>query len=187
MQTSEFYRLKCVVVGNSNVGKSSLVKLLHSTANPNVETTIGAAFVSMNIELKEFPLELQTQTTPNKTSIYKTENMNTSQDTNQNKHQKIKVDIWDIAGSPRYNSLLSVQVRDVDICFLTFSLNDRESWWDLTNWYNKISQYKKEEGYPIFVLIANKCDLNWTVSIEEMERQCEIWKCKYYCLSAFFN
>ena len=167
MSISEFYRLKCVVVGNSSVGKSSLVKLLNSPVSDGIiESTIGAAFVSVNIELQEYNLSLNNQ--QNKTKNY----------------QKIKLDVWDIAGSPRYNSLLSVYVRDVDICFLVFDLNDRSSWLDLNNWHSKISQYKKSDNYPIFVILANKSDLVWRINIDEIVIKSSEWNCKNHCVSA---
>lgn len=169
---SPFYKVKCVVLGNSAIGKSSLVKLVYSNRHDpyKVESTIGAAFVTVTIEMKDYPVAKQTVNIPGSSGT----------------HQMVKADVWDLAGSPRYHSMLSMYARDVDICFIVFDLNNRESWLDLTKWREKILQHNTntQEHFPLFILIGNKNDLIHNVTEAEIRQRCLEWNCKYYSLSA---
>src|SRR5438270_12522929 len=79
--------LKCVLLGSSGVGKSSLIaKYITDFFNPNGITTIGAAALN-----------------------YKLVNILSG--------ERIKLEIWDTAGQERFNSLAPLYYRGSNIVF----------------------------------------------------------------------
>lgn len=94
-------------------------------------------------------------------------------------NKDIKVDgetytlqIWDTAGQERFKSLRTPFYRGSDICMLTFALDDRTSFNNLSMWRNEFIYYadvKTPENFP-FLVVANKLDLaNAKREIDEEE------------------
>lgn len=198
-EISPYYKLKILFVGAISVGKTSFVHLLtHDKHEPNNESTIGLAFSTTRVELQEYPLS-------NPSSLpqfYWEERFNRKniiwQDGEETLHpvQLIRLQLWDCAGSMRYRSFLNSYMRDVDICFLCFDLTNRESFQELNSWRNEVLKNYQGLYQPIFVIIGNKADLMakgeindpikkfcCTISSEEIKTYCELWSCRYYCIS----
>lgn len=167
---SPFYRIKCLFGGEAGVGKSSLVHLIkHSVHNPNTEPTIAVEYAIQTVELKEYPFFKK-----DLPGYYFKEV------TTNNCLQTIKTEIWDAAGSPRFKSIVSSYMRNLDIAFLVFSLSDRASWEALPSWKEEIDK----NGNPMIVIVATKCDLKHQVDEVEISELCKKWNAKRFTLSA---
>lgn len=178
MEISPYYKLKCIFVGESSVGKTSMVHLLHHEYRDlHVEPTIGLAFTAKDIQLEEYPLS-----NPSNLPYYYQKIKNDRGIVNNN--QLITLYIWDVAGNPRFYNIIASYMRDVDICFLSFDISRRETWEALPKWRDEVLKHAKFEKIPIFVIIANKSDMkNKTVSLNEIKRKAEEWKCKFYSVT----
>lgn len=64
--------------------------------------------------------------------------------------------IWDSAGSERFRSLTTSYYRNADAAVLVYGINDIESFYELENWYQEVSNV--EEGI-LKVLVGNKNDV----------------------------
>jgi len=75
--------------------------------------------------------------------------------------QMYTLQIWDTAGQERFKSLRTPFYRGSDICLLTFSLDDRQSFQNVVTWREEFLYYadvSDKDTFP-FVLIGNKVDL----------------------------
>ena len=175
MEVSPFYKIKCLILGNTNVGKTSLFRFIHHDSHKPTEPTIGLAFVATDIELEEYPLS-----NPSKLPKFYYENVRTDR-----KLQAVKLHCWDASGNRRFEKIIDFYLRDVDICLLAFSMNDKESWDKIPRWREEVMKHKKYDELPLFILIGTKSDITpYTVSINDIRKVSEEWKCKYYILSA---
>ena len=181
MEIAPFYRIKVLLVGSSNVGKSTLVHLIHHSEPPHKpEPTIGMAFVCTNLELEEYPLS-----NPSKLPQFYKDAKRDFEVNEENNNQLVKVQIWDSSGQSRFRSVMPVFMRDIDICFLVFDLTDRESWDCIPAWKEQVSSHSKHPSIPVFVLVGTKSDLkDHVVTMQEMKERSEFWGIKYYVLSA---
>ncbi|KAM9600572.1 ras-related protein Rab-9B isoform 2-T6 [Morphnus guianensis] len=87
----------------------------------------------------------------------------------------VTLQIWDTAGQERFKSLRTPFYRGADCCLLTFSVDDRQSFENLSNWQKEFVYYadvKDPEHFP-FVVLGNKIDkLERQVSTEEAQAWC---------------
>jgi len=75
--------------------------------------------------------------------------------------QTYTLQIWDTAGQERFRSLRTPFYRGSDICLLTFSFDDKESFDHLTTWIKEFLYYADvgdQKNFP-FVIVGNKVDL----------------------------
>lgn len=66
--------------------------------------------------------------------------------------------IWDTAGQERFKTLRTPFYRGSDICLLTYAVNDRTSFQNLTLWKKEFLYYadvQEEASFP-FIVIGNK-------------------------------
>ena len=88
----------------------------------------------------------------------------------------IKLQIWDTAGQERFRSLRTPFYRGSDCCLLTFSVDDSQSFQNLSNWKKEFIYYadvKEPESFP-FVILGNKTDIKERqVSTEEAQAWCK--------------
>ncbi|NXP75591.1 RAB9B protein, partial [Ramphastos sulfuratus] len=87
----------------------------------------------------------------------------------------VTLQIWDTAGQERFKSLRTPFYRGADCCLLTFSVDDRQSFENLSNWQKEFVYYadvKDPERFP-FVVLGNKIDkIERQVSTEEAQTWC---------------
>ena len=181
MEISPFYRLKILVIGNIHCGKSSLVHLLHHDEHlKKIEPTIGMGFAATQFELEEYPLS-----NPSKLPKYYHDAKKDFVSDLERNNQLVKAQVWDCAGDRRFEKILDVYMRDIDICFLVFDLTNRESWDEIPKWKDRVQSFSKHDSLPMFVLVGTKSDLkDHQISVEEMKERSEFWGIKYYILSA---
>ncbi|KAF3857261.1 hypothetical protein F7725_009120 [Dissostichus mawsoni] len=73
----------------------------------------------------------------------------------------VTLQIWDTAGQERFRSLRTPFYRGSDCCLLTFSVDDGQSFSNLSNWKKEFTYYadvKDPDNFP-FVVLGNKLDV----------------------------
>ncbi|CAG5119480.1 unnamed protein product [Candidula unifasciata] len=86
--------------------------------------------------------------------------------------QNYTLQIWDTAGQERFRSLRTPFYRGADICLLTFAVNDRKSFDNLSSWKKEFLYYADiHEGavFP-FVILGNKVDMPGRAVEEDLVR-----------------
>lgn len=87
----------------------------------------------------------------------------------------VTLQIWDTAGQERFRSLRTPFYRGSDCCLLTFSVDDSQSFLNLSHWRKEFAYYadvKEPENFP-FVVLGNKVDVTERqVATEEAQRWC---------------
>lgn len=151
---SEHYRIKCIMIGDTNVGKSTITSLLATNnIDPRITSTIGIAFATKEIVLDKYG-------------------------------QKITVQLWDTAGQERYSAIVNSYMRDVGIAFLVYDVTNINSWNNLVTWRAKLDKYKKYNNIPLIILVGCKTDLrDHQVTQEDLDRRTEEWGCISYTIS----
>lgn len=87
----------------------------------------------------------------------------------------VTMQIWDTAGQERFRSLRTPFYRGSDCCLLAFSVDDSQSFFNLTNWMKEFAYYadvREPDRFP-FVILGNKVDVpERQVSPDEANRWC---------------
>ncbi|CAI8008888.1 Ras-related protein Rab-1A [Geodia barretti] len=89
--------------------------------------------------------------------------------------KKIKVKIWDTAGSEKYMSISAVYYRKADGVVFVFDVTKPRSFTNIeTIWMNAVDA--PESGCPeaIKLLVGNKCDLPAEVDLSQAKRYAEL-------------
>ena len=90
----------------------------------------------------------------------------------QRKKESIQLQLWDTAGTERYNSMGASFYRNSDLCVLVFdSFKDVETW---RNDFLKILEPPDGDKFP-FVLLGNKCDQDGNINVtkEQIDAYCK--------------
>jgi small GTP-binding protein len=112
---------KIVLVGSSNVGKSSLVdRIIRSKFLPDCTNTIGINFFS-------------------KTAIREQDQI------------PVQLNIFDTAGSERFANLSRLYYRDADFVIVVFAVNDRDSFLRCSHWLEEKQKFAPAECEAIMV------------------------------------
>jgi small GTP-binding protein len=112
---------KILVVGNTCVGKTSLLHQLTSHEfEPDPYVTIGVEFVSVFFQLSKDP-----------TNSIDCEKKNTK-DTNV--PDTIKTQIWDCAGQMKFQSIVTSYFREANIVIFVYDITEAQSFYDLKGW-----------------------------------------------------
>lgn len=113
-ETSRFAQFKLVLLGESAVGKSSIVhRFVKNTFDNMRESTIGAAFLTQTITLPE-----------NNTTI--------------------KFEIWDTAGQERYKSLAPMYYRNANAALCVYDITNRSSFNKAQDWIKELRKQAPE-------------------------------------------
>ncbi|KAI5967544.1 YPT52 [Candida margitis] len=110
-----FVQFKLVLLGESAVGKSSIVhRFVKNTFDDARESTIGAAFLTQSITIPE------TQTT-------------------------IKFEIWDTAGQERYKSLAPMYYRNANAALCVYDITSHNSFARAQDWIKELKKQAPSE------------------------------------------
>ena len=92
----------------------------------------------------------------------------------------LRLQIWDTCGQEIYQSLIRNFYHHANIAFLVFSLNDRNSFDKIDNWFKEIKDIRGDDLF--LFLIGNKSDLkqNELISIDEIQNFIKTHNIKYY-------
>ena len=111
---SRFAQFKLVLLGETAVGKSSVVhRFVKNTFDDMRESTIGAAFLTQSVTLPE-----------NNTTI--------------------KFEIWDTAGQERYKTLAPMYYRNAHAALCVYDITSRSSFIKAQEWINELSKQAPE-------------------------------------------
>ena len=123
--------MKVVVIGDSGVGKTSILKSYlndNTNLNDGYKATIGSDLYMTDIKIEDNYAQLQ---------------------------------IWDTAGQERFNSLSKQLYRGTDILILVYDITNSESFTNIEHWKNQFIQSLSDDHpkpFPI-LLLGNKYDL----------------------------
>mmetsp|Transcript_41424 Transcript_41424/g.67324 ORF Transcript_41424/g.67324 Transcript_41424/m.67324 type:complete len:217 (-) Transcript_41424:159-809(-) len=121
--------IKCVMLGNSNVGKTCLVsRFLRDVFKPDTAPTIGTAFGVRTV-----------------TAVLPT-----------GKKVTHDVGVWDTAGSERYYSMTQQYYKKSHIALICYDITNIKSWERVGFW---VSELKKVEPDVTITLVGTKLDL----------------------------
>ena len=109
MGEKEAIQCKVVLIGESGVGKTSIInRYISNVFSTTLTATPGASFTTKTVFLKEY-------------------------------EQSIKFEIWDTAGQEKYRSLAKVFYKNAAVCILVYDITRKESFDELKNyWINQI-------------------------------------------------
>ena len=105
------------------------------------------------------------------------------------KNIKVKLKLIDTAGQERFKCLAKSYYKNSEAVLLIFSLNNKESFEHISNWFTYFKENNnKSEQIPKY-LIGNKNDLikERKVKQEDINKLCEMYNCKYFETSALNN
>ena len=109
MSEKEAVQCKVVLIGESGVGKTSIINRYTKNTFRTFETaTPGASFIAKVVNFKEYD-------------------------------QTIKFEIWDTAGQEKYRALAKVFYKNAAVCILVYDITRKTSFEELKNyWINEI-------------------------------------------------
>lgn len=127
------YLFKFLLLGNSGVGKTSLLcKFVDGTFSRRYITTVGIDFREKRVTYT--PLD------------------------GGGRSQRIQLQLWDTAGQERFRSLTTSFYRDSMGFILVFDLTNHQSFIDVSNWMSQLEVHALSDK-PDVILCGNKCDL----------------------------
>merc|ERR1712196_597728 len=128
--------LKVIILGDSSVGKTSLMNMyVNRKFNNQYKATIGADFLTKEVMVAH-----------------------------NGDQRLVTMQIWDTAGQERFQSLGVAFYRGADACILVFDLTSKKSFDNLDTWREEFlvqSGPAETDSFP-FVVLGNKCDLKDT-------------------------
>ena len=122
------YPLKICFVGNSNVGKTSIIRRF---INNKFDEEKIASTISVNFENKKLKIDPYTE---------------------------LNMQIWDTAGQERFRSLTASYLRESNGIFIVFDLSDKKSFDDLISWFEEINKAEINQKNCVKIVIGNKLD-----------------------------
>ncbi|AMD19280.1 HBR379Wp [Eremothecium sinecaudum] len=132
-------KLKLVLLGESSVGKSSIVTRFTTGEFHKNQATIGAAFTTKSISWVE------KATSNSEEMVQKT----------------LEFEIWDTAGQERYRSLAPMYYRNSEVALVVFNVTERTSFNKATSWIDELKNHIAEtnRGDIMIQFVGNKIDL----------------------------
>ncbi|GEQ70252.1 hypothetical protein JCM33374_g3928 [Metschnikowia sp. JCM 33374] len=114
MTEAKFASFKLVLLGESAVGKSSIVhRFVKNTFDEMRESTIGAAFLTQSVVLPEI-------------------------------NATVKFEIWDTAGQERYKSLAPMYYRNANAALCVYDITARGSFAKAQDWIRELRRQAPE-------------------------------------------
>ncbi|SCU98319.1 LADA_0H12156g1_1 [Lachancea dasiensis] len=122
-------QFKLVLLGDSSVGKSSIVhRFVKDSFDEFRESTIGAAFLSQTVKL------------------------------GKHDDVTIKFEIWDTAGQERYKSLAPMYYRNANAALIVYDVTQPGSLLKAQSWVEEL-KHKVGDQDLVICLVGNKLDL----------------------------
>ena len=109
MTDKEALQCKVVLIGESGVGKTSIInRYIQNTFSQVLTATPGASFTAKTVFLQDY-------------------------------NQSIKFEIWDTAGQEKYRALAKVFYKNAAVCVLVYDITRKASFEELKKyWINEI-------------------------------------------------
>lgn len=165
--------LKVIILGDSGVGKTSLMnQYVNKRFSTQYKATIGADFLTKEVYIESPHLN----NNPNEHSAsVATHNPNQANGSDR----VVTMQLWDTAGQERFQSLGVAFYRGADCCVLVFDVNSSKSFETLDSWRDEFliqASPRDPDNFP-FVVLGNKID------VEENKRQVSQKRAMSWCQS----
>ena len=129
--TTQQFSYKIILIGDSGVGKTSIVSRLISNKFPtSYNLTIGVDYDTANITIND----------------------------ENNSPLSVKLQIWDTAGQENFNAITTAYYRGVIGAVIVFDVTDRATFKHVSKWIKQIDEYHEHRSDIITVLVGNKID-----------------------------
>ena len=152
---------KFILIGNSGVGKTSILKFLSTGVFPTETiSTIGVDKKTLDVSVE-------------------------IEENNKKIKKNFIISLFDTAGQEKFRSIAATYYRGSDGILLLYDITDRNSFESIEMWINSIIESigKKVDSKYVILLIGNKLDLvNEDSSKREVEEQEAIDICKKFKL-----
>ena len=161
--------IKCVVIGDGAVGKTSL--LISYTTNTFPQDYVPTVFdnYTTTISLKD-PNVMENSTNTSVT----TETHSGPTSTHSNEHLRVfKLNLWDTAGQEEYDRLRPLSYPQTDIFLICFAITEKNSFRNVCDkWLPELKLNSNIENNSLFtnfnklpiLLVGTKSDLEGTIS-----------------------
>ncbi|EFA75929.1 Rab GTPase [Heterostelium album PN500] len=183
IQQQQVIPVKCVMIGPSFAGKTSLVvRLVRNTFENEQAATVGGM-----IELNWID-DLVNHTYILTKSIFYNNNNNIAMFLNKFFYFEkyvLKFELWDTAGQEKFHSLAPMYFRGAKIAIVVFDISTAESFNKAKSWTREFKSHSTEPA--IMVLVGNKCDLERAITMSEAERYAQEEGMIYFEASAKHN
>lgn len=144
---SHDYVFKILLIGDSNVGKTSLlVRFCDNQFPENHKATIGIDFKIKSMKIIAF----------------------------NGVEKSVKLQIWDTAGSERHICFTSSYYRGANAAIIVFALDSKTTYDNVQKWIKNINDSIPQEDLKNFhckILVGNKSDLNHKRVLVEQDVQ----------------
>ena len=147
---SDIISIKVVLVGNTGVGKTSIIsRFINDSFTPNHLSTLTAAYYSKTLSF-------------------------------DNEKKTIKYNIWDTAGQEKYRSMNKINYRNALVAILVYDITDENSFEDIKNyWYSELKNNIDKDALIAIVANKNDLYLEEKVSIKELSEYAQSIKAIY--------
>lgn len=149
--------LSILAMGNSIVGKTTLIHAFEKKSLEDIKATVGNEFSVVKRKVKQ----------------------------SNGEEVAVKIKVWDSPGQERFETLVLNAVKNTQGIFLVFDITDQSSFDDLQKWIKRVEEAKDPTSFP-FVIMANKIDLEKkrTVSKEQAKAFADKYNFPIYETSA---
>lgn len=135
MEVPYHYQFRIIVIGDTMVGKSSLLKTFSEGTFGEMEPTVGVDFFSKIIEIRS----KQNQADESHVSEARSES---------EENIIIKMQIWDTAGQERFKSIVTSYYRNSVGIVLVYDITNRESFEHLIDWFTEACNHVEPGPSP---------------------------------------
>lgn len=144
MEAPYHYQFRIIVIGDTMVGKSSLLRTFSEGTFGEMEPTVGVDFFSKIIKIRPKQLQQQTQQQSTITSTSNAINNNNKLDDTI----IVKLQIWDTAGQERFKSIVTSYYRNSVGIILVYDVTNRESYDHLIDWFTEARRHVEPNLTP---------------------------------------
>jgi len=125
LESGGVYRFKFIIIGEHEVGKTSIVRrFVEGRFLADYRTTIGLNVLTHNFEFFG-----------NEISLF----------------------LWDIGAQQYFKRYRKIYYKGAQAAFIVFDLTNRESFYNIRNWYDELNEFKEHD--ISIVIVGNKQDL----------------------------
>lgn len=179
LMSSFDYTFKVIIVGDSDVGKSCIVKRYVDDAfNVNNQITVG---VDYGCKIIDLTIETQKEQTEKNNLTDNKSLLDTKQEI-----KKIKLSIWDTAGQEKFKSIVRSYYKNSHGILLCYDITSHESFKNIKQWLREVTDHTTNS---VIILVGTKYDLNKerVIDIEEAEYLATVYGLKYIETSSKTN